>query len=307
MLAVASCSSRVRRTRACSLTQSSRQRGPPEPGRGCPVTPFTYRCPVRWGDLDAQGHVNNGFFVDYLQEARVHFLLDGPPEARDLLDSGVLVVSHAVEYLRPVGAVGAVTIRLWVVEVGGSRFVIGYDLLDEEHLAARARTALVPFDLAGGGMRRLTPGEREFLRHHLAPAQPLREMAKSAAPAEAFRAPLVVRWSDLDSYGHVNNVKFYDYVQQARIELINTTVHWSPETVWMVARQDVQYRAPLDFRLEPYEAATWVTAIGTRSFTLGAEIRDPGSGTRYATAGTVVVGSLPLTTDQRDALSRWLT
>ena len=51
-------------------------------------------CPVRWGDLDAQGHVNNGFYVDYLQEARVHFLLTGPPEARDLLDSGVLVVSH---------------------------------------------------------------------------------------------------------------------------------------------------------------------------------------------------------------------
>ena len=50
--------------------------------------------PSRWGDLDAQGHVNNGFYVDYLQEARVHFLLTGPPEARDLLDSGVLVVSH---------------------------------------------------------------------------------------------------------------------------------------------------------------------------------------------------------------------
>ncbi len=42
----------------------------------------------------------------------------------------MLVVSHAVEYLRPVGAVDAVTIRLWVDEVGGSRFVVGYDLLD---------------------------------------------------------------------------------------------------------------------------------------------------------------------------------
>ena len=94
-----------------------------------------------------------------------------------------------------------------------------------------------------------------------------------------------MRWSDLDSYGHVNNVKFYDYVQQARIALINETVHWPPETVWMVARQDVQYRAPLDFRLEPYEVATWVTAIGTRSFTLAAEIRDPGSGTRLRDRG----------------------
>ena len=260
---------------------------------------------MRWGDLDAQGHVNNGFYVDYLQEARVHFLLDGPPAARALLDSGVLVVSHAVEYLRPVGVVEAVTIRLWVDAIGGSRFVIGYDLLDGEHQAARARTALVPFDLAGGGMRRLTAPEREFLSGHLAPAEPLRPLAESPAATQPFRTWLVVRWSDLDSYGHVNNAKFYDYVQQARIALINQTVHWSPENLWMVARQDVQYRAPLDFRLEPYEVATWVTAIGTRSFTLEAEVRDPGSGTRYATAGTVVVGSVPLTSDQREALSRW--
>jgi acyl-CoA thioester hydrolase len=265
--------------------------------------PYTYRCPVRWGDLDAQGHVNNGFYVDYLQEARVHFLLDGPPEARDLLDSGVLVVSHAVEYLRPVGAVDAVTVRLWVDQVGGSRFVVGYDLLDGEHLAARARTALVPFDLAGGGMRRLTGGERDFLRQHLAPAEPLRAVATSAAPAQAFRVPLVVRWSDLDSYGHVNNVKFYDYIQEARIALVNTTVHWTPETVWMVARQDVDYLAPLDFRTEPYEVATMVTAIGTRSFTLAVEIRDPASGTVYASGGTVVVGSVPLSPTQREALA----
>ena len=73
----------------------------------------------------------------------------------------------------------------------------------------------------------------------------------------------------------------------------------------MVARQDVQYRAPLDFRLEPYEVAPGSPPIGTRSFTLGAEIRDPGSGTVYATAGTVVVGSVPLTPEQREALSRW--
>ncbi len=38
---------------------------------------------------------------------------------------------------------------------------------------------------------------------------------------------------------------------------------------------------------------------------LSAEIREPGSGTVYATAGTVVVGSLPLSPEQRDALSRW--
>ena len=117
------------------------------------------------------------------------------------------------------------------------------------------------------------------------------------------RFPLTVRWSDLDSYGHVNNVKFYDYLQEARIALINESVHWPPETVWMVARQDVDYLAPLDFRTEPYEVGTLITAIGNRSFTLAVEIRDPGSGTVYASGGTVVVGTFPLNTAQREALA----
>ena len=57
---------------------------------------FVYGCPLRWSDLDAQGHVNNAVIVDYLQEARVAFLRQGPASA--LLDSGIIVVSHQVEF-----------------------------------------------------------------------------------------------------------------------------------------------------------------------------------------------------------------
>jgi acyl-CoA thioester hydrolase len=271
---------------------------------------------VRWGDLDAQGHVNNAAYVDYLQEARVHLLLDGPPAGKQLLDSGVLVVSHQVEYLRPITFGGrTLTIAIWVDGIGGSRFWIGYEVLDGDDLAARARTALVPFDLEDGKLRRLTSQEREFLTGHLTPAEPLRPLARVRLSGAGHRYPLSVRWSDLDSYGHVNNVKFYDYIQEARIALVNETVHGpggvppgvgtTPETVWMVARQDVDYLAPLDFRTEPYEVNTAVAAIGTRSFTVAAEIRDPGSGTVYGSAGTVVVGTFPLSQAQRDALATW--
>ncbi len=261
---------------------------------------------MRWGDLDAQGHVNNAAYVDYLQEARVHFLLDGPPVTQHLLDSGVLVVSHQVEYLRPITFGGrTLAIAVWVDGIGGSRFWIGYDVFDGNDLAARARTALVPFDLSAGVLRRLTWEEREFFTGHLAPAEPLRPLPRVQPGGNGHRYPLTVRWSDLDSYGHVNNVKFYDYIQEARIALVDETVHWTPETVWMVARQDVDYLAPLDFRTEPYEVSTLVTAIGTRSFTVAASILDPGSGTVYAAARTIVVGTFPLTEAQREALAVW--
>jgi acyl-CoA thioester hydrolase len=268
------------------------------------VNTFRYYPPVRWGDLDAQGHVNNAAYVDYLQEARVHFLLSGPPVTSAMLDSGVLVVSHQVEYLRPIGFdARSLEIAVWVDAIGGSRFWIGYEVFDGTELAARARTALVPFDLERGVLRRLTAAEREVLAGHLAPAEPLRPLPRVGSIGNGHRFPLTVRWSDLDSYGHVNNVKFYDYLQEARIALINESVHWPPETVWMVARQDVDYLAPLDFRTEPYEVGTLITAIGNRSFTLAVEIRDPGSGTVYASGGTVVVGTFPLNTAQREALA----
>ena len=84
---------------------------------------------MRWGDMDAQGHVNNAAYVDYLQEARVGFLLSGPAALHQLLDSGTLVVSHQLEYLRPIiFSERPLIIDLWVDAIGGSRFTIGYQV-----------------------------------------------------------------------------------------------------------------------------------------------------------------------------------
>lgn len=265
-----------------------------------------YRCPIRWGDLDAQGHVNNAAFLDYLQEARVDWLLAGPPEMARLLRAGVLVVSHQVEYLAPVGyGERPLLVELWAEAVGASRFTVAYDLWDGDVLAARARTSATPFDLDGGGLRRLDAGERAALQEVLEPPVPLRPLARTAVTEPAAHHRLDVRWSDLDSYGHVNNVKYFDYVQEARIVLMHAALDWQPEDVWVVARQDLEYRRPMDLQPEPYDVATSVTALGTRSFTLAVEIRDPRGGALHATARTVVVGERPLTSAQRRALARW--
>jgi acyl-CoA thioester hydrolase len=271
------------------------------------VSPYRHSCPMRWGDMDAQGHINNAAYLDYLQEARVAFLLSGSPVLHRLLDSGILVVNHQLEYLKPVAfSDRPLTTNLWVDAIGGSRFSIGYEVFDGPDLAARARTGVVPFDLASNTLRRLTAEERELLGRALNPSDPLRVLPKVPVPADHHRYPLTIRWSDVDSYGHVNNVKYYDYIQEARISLVNDTVGWAPEAVWMVVRQDLEYLKPIDFRIEPYEVGTAVSAIGNRSFTLSAEITDPISSTIYATARTIVVGVSPLTANQRSALNKWV-
>ena len=270
------------------------------------MTPFSYRSPVRWGDLDAQGHVNNGRYLDHLQDARVAFLLSAPEPVGRMLDTGVLVAAHQVEYLAPVNFTGqSLRVELWVDQVGGTRFVIGYEVFDGATVCARARTAATPYDLAGQRLRRLDDVERAAMVARLAPAPPLRELPRHRVGPRPHCSPINVRWSDLDSYGHVNNVTFYDYVQEARIALITSSLGWTADRVWFVVRQDVDYLAPLDFALEPYEVATSVVALGRRSFTLTAELRDPRSGTVYARARTVAVGREPLTEDDRVGLTRW--
>lgn len=261
---------------------------------------------MRWGDLDAQGHVNNAAFLDYLQEGRVDWLLSGPAEMGRLLEDGVLVVSHQVEYLAPVGyGERPLVVELWPDAVGASRFGIAYDVWDGDVLAARARTAATPFDLAAGRLRRLGDVERAALQAAREPTEPLRPMPRVPVAEPAHHHPLAVRWSDLDSYGHVNNVKYFDYVQEARIVLMHAALDWRPEDLWVVARQDLEYRRPVDFRTTPYVVRTSVTAVGTRSFTLAVEIGDPLTGDVYATGRTVVVGTSPLTDGQRTALARW--
>ena len=114
------------------------------------------RVPLRWVDLDAQGHVNNAVIADYLQEARVRFLLEG--DNAELLGNGTLVVGHQVEYLAPIEfSTEPVEVHLWVGQVGASRFTIGYEVLQNDRVTARARTVLCIYDFDAGRPRRMTP------------------------------------------------------------------------------------------------------------------------------------------------------
>ena len=89
--------------------------------------------------------------------------------------------------------------------------------------------------------------------------------------------PCRVRWSDVDSYGHVNNVKYFEYFQEARIAFLSGLADGQPQNAGrgvVVARIDVDYRRPILFRSEPFEIQTWVSRVGRSSYDLEAEIRD---------------------------------
>jgi acyl-CoA thioester hydrolase len=104
-----------------------------------------------------------------------------------------------------------------------------------------------------------------------------------------------LRWADMDQLGHVNNVVYVDYLQEARVDML--AVHAPAgggeelaEGV-VVVRHDVQFLAPLVFRYEPVRIETWVSSLRAAAFTLEYEILDEtpdGDRQVYCRASTVL-------------------
>ncbi|WP_030934635.1 acyl-CoA thioesterase [Streptomyces sp. NRRL S-646] len=119
-----------------------------------------YRCPLRWSDMDAYGHVNNAIFLRYLEEARIDFLSLRGKESRQ----GSVVARHEIDYKRQlVHRPDPVDIELWVTEIRAASFTVTYEVKDEDLVYVRALTVVVPFDFETQRPRRITSEEREFL------------------------------------------------------------------------------------------------------------------------------------------------
>jgi acyl-CoA thioester hydrolase len=99
----------------------------------------------------------------------------------------------------------------------------------------------------------------------------------------------------MDSLGHVNNVTYVDYLQEARVDMLRVHAPASggeqlAEGV-VVVRHEVEFVAPLVFRAEPVPIESWVTNIRAASFTMAYEILDelPGGERRvYTRARTLL-------------------
>jgi acyl-CoA thioester hydrolase len=112
---------------------------------------------------------------------------------------------------------------------------------------------------------------------------------RSGGRRHVYLCPL--RWADMDSFGHVNNVVYLRYLEQARVDWMFVTAkaagvaEFSLGTV--VARHTIEYKRPLVYRADPVRVEAWVTRIGNASFTVAYEVKDDDG--VYATAETMLV------------------
>lgn len=272
---------------------------------------------VRWADLDVQGHVNNAVVVDLLQEARVRLLLSGTNA--HLLGQGVIVVGHRVEYLAPIAyEPEPVAVHVRVGRLGASRFTYDYEIYQRDALVVRAQSDACVFDFEVGRPRRMTEAERAWFRSIEEPIADFRDVGRFTLTSGTFDYPFPVRWSDLDSYGHVNNVNFLTYIGEARVALarqlapdsIMTSLASSSPGMLLIVRQDIAYVAQMQHQLADYVIRTAVARVGRTSVTFVHDIVDE-QGTVYARATAVLVHAdfdgkpVAVAPSIREAALRW--
>jgi len=113
---------------------------------------------VRWGDLDAFGHVNNATYLVYAQEARFAW--------SKMIE---LVVARAeVDFLAPIyqGDI-YLDIEIWVNKIGTSSFGVTYEMKNGDELVAVVKSVQVTVSMETKKSRPLNDAERDFLNKYL--------------------------------------------------------------------------------------------------------------------------------------------
>jgi acyl-CoA thioester hydrolase len=98
-----------------------------------------------------------------------------------------------------------------------------------------------------------------------------------------------LRWSDFDAYAHVNNAEMLRLLEEARIQAF-----WKPDSpqpggmatavldarpgadsISLIARQEIEYLAPIPYMRAPIDVELWIGRIGGASLEVCYELYSP--------------------------------
>ena len=97
--------------------------------------------PIRWGDMDAMGHLNNTSYFRYLETARIDWMhsIDRQPSPEG---HGMVIVNAFCNFYRQLEYPGTVLLKMYVSDPGRTTF---------ESWATMARTDAPDVICAAGG------------------------------------------------------------------------------------------------------------------------------------------------------------
>jgi acyl-CoA thioester hydrolase len=107
--------------------------------------------PVRWGDMDALGHVNNTVYFRYMEQARLEWLYELAQEGVGFLSgAGPVIVNASCTFMVPIVYPGDVEVRMYLAEPGRSSIGSHYELDCAGKRMAEGDAKIVWIDLASG-------------------------------------------------------------------------------------------------------------------------------------------------------------
>ncbi|TVS28106.1 acyl-CoA thioesterase [Corynebacterium sanguinis] len=121
-----------------------------------------FRLPVRWGDFDRYGHVNNAVYIEYAQEARLAFAT----EFFGTSGSFQVFVRHIeADFTRPVMPdTTEILVRTEVIKVGNTSFTTRQDIIDRHgNVCCSVTSVLVVVDVKTATPRAITEKEMGIL------------------------------------------------------------------------------------------------------------------------------------------------
>jgi acyl-CoA thioester hydrolase len=126
---------------------------------------YEYEIDVPPSVIDANGHVNNVQYVQWMQEAAVaHFTAAGGSPIIESLGATWVVRSHRIEYLRPALAGDRVAVRTWVEDFRRVMSLRKYEFtrVNDQVVLATGETEWVFVDIATGRPKSIPPELRDL-------------------------------------------------------------------------------------------------------------------------------------------------
>ncbi len=107
---------------------------------------------IRWGDMDAMGHVNNTVYFRYMEQARIAWFesLDTRPDPHGV---GPVIINASCTFLKELVYPGAVELRMYAGKPGRSSFETWLELrpsYDPQTVYAAGAAKVVWVDSARG-------------------------------------------------------------------------------------------------------------------------------------------------------------
>lgn len=110
------------------------------------------RMPVRWGDMDFYGHVNNTVYFRYFEQIRVEWVEQLGFRVGSDVEQGPIIVNASCTFLLPVNYPATVIVKMYGGEPGRSSMMTWYELYIEgdERLYAEGASKMVWMDHRNG-------------------------------------------------------------------------------------------------------------------------------------------------------------